>query len=156
MEIRIRFAGVSDLPLVLRFIRQKAKFDGYPAAVEASAVALKQALLSDTPLLQVLLAEVEDEAVGFATVFRTYSTFLARSGLWLDDLYVRPHLRGCGVGTALMRQVVSIAHQQHCKRIEWTVATKNVLGIEFYRQQGAEIRENVRLCRLICNDKPAS
>lgn len=148
MDIKVRSANINDIPLILSFIQQKAEFDGCPASVEATAEKLKQTLFCEPPLANVLFAEVEGTTVGFATFFQTYSTFLARPGIWLDDLYVQPHMRGKGVGAALMNRLAAIAKQRDCGRIEWTVATNNTNGIEFYRKQGAQIRDGVRLCRL--------
>ena len=148
LDIKIRFANINDIPLILAFIQQKAEFDRYPASVEATAEKLKQTLFCEPPLANVLFAEVESTTVGFATFFQTYSTFLARPGIWLDDLYVKPHIRGKGVGAALMNRLFAIAKERDCGRIEWTVAPDNIQGIRFYKKQGAQIRNEVRLCRL--------
>lgn len=148
MDIKVRSANINDIPLILSFIQQKAEFDGCPTSVEATAEKLKQTLFCEPPLANVLFAEVERTTVGFATFFQTYSTFLARPGIWLDDLYVQPHIRGKGVGAALMNRLAAIALRRDCGRIEWTVATDNTPGIGFYKKQGAQIRNELRLCRL--------
>jgi GNAT superfamily N-acetyltransferase len=148
MEIHIRFATVHDISLILDFIHQKAEFDGCPNSVEATADRLQQTLFGESPLAYVLFAEVGDRPVGFLSFFQTYSTFLARPGLWMDDLYVRPAMRDRGVGTALMNKLVAIAEAQQCDRIEWTVDTSNANGIQFYQKQNAQIKEDVRLCRI--------
>jgi GNAT superfamily N-acetyltransferase len=148
MDIHIRLATVHDIPLILDFIHQKAEFDGCPRSVEATPDRLQQTLFCESPLAYVLFAEIDGRPVGFASYFQTYSTFLARPGLWLDDLYVQPALRGYGVGTALISHLAAIAQAQECGRIEWTVDTDNANGIRFYQKQGAQIKEDLRLCRL--------
>lgn len=148
MDIQIRLATVHDISLILDLIHQKAEFDGCPNSVEATPARLMQTLFGESPLAYVLFAEVDGRPIGFASYFQTYSTFLARPGLWLDDLYVQPVLRGYGVGTALVNHLAAIAQSQQCGRIEWTVDTSNINGIQFYQKQGAQIKEDVRLCRL--------
>ncbi|MCG8368311.1 MAG: GNAT family N-acetyltransferase [Pseudanabaenales cyanobacterium] len=88
------------------------------------------------------------------TVFKTtekryiYSTFLAKPGIWLDDLYLRASYRSKGIGQALIRHLCQIAKQNGCGRIDWTVATSNDRGVNFYERIGAKVRQEVRLCRL--------
>lgn len=163
LDIQVRVANVDDIELILSFISQKAKFDGCPSAVEATTDKLKQTLFCDPPLASVLFAEVEGSAVGFAVFFQTYSSFLAQPSIWLDDIFVQPQMRGRGVGTALLTYIAKIADERGCGRIEWTVATANARGIEFYQKQGAQILERVRLCRvdraaiaLLCNQSARS
>ena len=148
LDIQVRVANIDDIELILKFISQKAKFDGCPSAVEATADKLKQTLFCDPPLASVLFASVEGSAVGFAVFFQTYSSFLAQPSIWLDDIFVLPQMRGKGVGTALLTYIAEIAHERGCGRIEWTVSIANTLGIEFYQKQGAQILEHVRLCRV--------
>jgi GNAT superfamily N-acetyltransferase len=146
--IAVRHATASDLPLILRFIRKKAEFDRCPDAVEATEEKLRATLFSDTPRAHVLFAEMDGVAVGFAAYFTTYSTFLARPGIWLDDLFVDGEMRSQGIGEALMRHLARLAEAQGCGRIEWTAGAHNLRGIAFYRRLGAQVRENARLCRL--------
>jgi GNAT superfamily N-acetyltransferase len=148
MDIQIRLATADDIPLMLDFIHQKAEFDGCPNSVEATPDRLIQTLFGESPLAYVLFTEVDGCPIGFASYFYTYSTFLARPGIWLDDLYIQPAFRGCGVGTALINHLAAIAQAQQCGRIEWTVDIENANGIQFYQKQGAQIKQDVRLCRL--------
>ncbi len=148
LNIRIRTATVDDLELVFSFLSQKAAFDGCLDALEATLEKLKQTLFGEMPLARVLLAEVDGTSVGFALFFYTYSSFLAKPCLWLDDLFVQPHRRGQGVGTALLRHLATIAAGNDCGRIEWTVNTDNWRGVEFYQKQGAQILERIKLCRV--------
>ena len=147
-NIKVRFTNAEDIELILSFISQKAEFDGCPNGLETTADKLKQTLFCNPPMANVLFAESEGVAVGFALFFYTYSSFLAQPGIWLDDLFVQPEMRGKGVGTALLTHLAEIAKGKNCGRIEWTVAANNARGIAFYKKQGAQIRESLKLCRV--------
>lgn len=146
--LTIRDACVDDLPVILRFIHKKAEFDGVPQAVQATIETLRQTLFADPPLAHVAFAEVGGKPVGFASYFFTFSTFLARPGIWLDDLYVDADQRSQGVGRGLLLFLARLARSKGCGRIEWTAATSNERGLVFYRRHGATVREGNRLCRL--------
>jgi GNAT superfamily N-acetyltransferase len=148
VNIVVRPAVPDDVPLVLSFIRHKAAFDGVPDAVETTVEMLRSALFGEPPLAGVLLAEDAGEPVGFASYFFTFSTFVGRPGVWLDDLYVHPHARGRGAGTALMCRLAGIARDRGCGRIEWTVAASNERGLAFYHKHNATVSERARLARL--------
>jgi GNAT superfamily N-acetyltransferase len=148
LPINIRVADRNDLEIILNFILEKAQFDGEEHAVQASLNKLDKTLFGNRPLAYVLLAEVESHPVGFALFFYTYSSFLAQPGIWLDDLFVQPQMRHQGIGTALIKHLINRAKTEECGRIEWTVAVDNHLAIDFYQQQGAEILQQVRVCRL--------
>ncbi len=147
-SIHIRKATAKDIPLILNFIAKKAAFDGCPEAVEATAEKLRQTLFSDQPMASVVFVEVEGREVGFASYFRTYSTFLARPSIWLDDLYVDEAMRSQGIGKELLKYLARLALETNCGRVEWSAGTWNQRGLEFYRRQGARISETARLCRL--------
>jgi GNAT superfamily N-acetyltransferase len=147
-NVTIRQAVVDDVPLILDFIIKKAGFDGAPQAVRATPERLRQTLFADPPMAHILIAEIEGRPVGFASYFLTYSTFLARPGFWLDDLFVDDEMRGRGVGTALLADLARLAQSRGCERIEWTAAAANRRGLDFYRRHGAVVREATRLCRL--------
>lgn len=146
--IAIRPAQRHDIPALMTLIHLKAEFDGCPQAVEATVERLEQTLFSDTPLAFVLLAEREGRAVGFATYHSIYSTFLARAGLWLDDLYICDAFRGQRIGKILIQELCRIAHDLNGGRIDWAVATTNDRAIGFYEHMGATVKHDVRLCRL--------
>jgi len=134
--------------MILHFLQRMAELDGRPRTLQSTPETIRGAMFGDRPQVLVLLAEVDDGVVGFASYFRTYSTFLGRPGIWLDDLYVEEAARGRGVGTALLRRLAHVAASAGCGRIEWSVGVENQRGIEFYRRHGAVLREHVRLCRL--------
>jgi GNAT superfamily N-acetyltransferase len=144
----IRHATKDDVPLILSFLRAKAEFDGCPEKLEATEESLTHALFRDLPLMGVLLAETAGEAVGFVTYFYTYSSFLSRQGIWLDDLFVVPEQRGGGIGTALLVELARTAREEGCGRIDWTVAAANAPAIRFYQKHGAQLLDHTRLCRL--------
>lgn len=137
-----------DLSVIIGFIHKKAAFDGVPLALQASAEKLRETLFADPPLAYVSLAEADGKAVGFASYFFTFSTFLACPGIWLDDLYVDADQRSQGVGRALLLFLARLAQSKGCGRIEWTAASSNERGLAFHRKHGATIREGTRLCRL--------
>jgi len=148
INIQIRLATVEDLEQVFSSIRQKAAFDGCLDALQATPQQLEKTLFGRSPLARVLLAEVDNCAIAFALFFYTYSSFLAKPSIWLDDLFVQPQMRGQGVGTALLKHLATLATENDCGRIEWTVNANNERGIAFYQKQGAQILHNLRLCRL--------
>jgi GNAT superfamily N-acetyltransferase len=147
-NLKIRLADRSDLELILSFIAQKVEFDGYLGELEATVDKLKQTLFCQPPIARILLAEVDEIPVGFALFSDSYSSFLAQRCIWLDDLFIQSHMRGKGIGTALLKHLAQLAESTHCGRIEWTVNESNALGISFYKKQGARIRETTKLCRI--------
>lgn len=144
----IRPATPKDIAIIVDLIHQKAAFDGCPGAVTATAEQLNRDLFGEPVLASVLLVEIESEIVGFATYHRIYSTFLAKPGIWLDDLYLQPKFRRQGMGRALMQQLCQIAQASGCERVDWTVAVNNASGMQFYKNLGATANQAVRLCRL--------
>jgi GNAT superfamily N-acetyltransferase len=147
-RIAVRSATPADVAVILGFIKRKAAFDGVPDWVEATEDALREALFGSHPTTHVLLGELDGRVAGFAIYFLTFSSFLARSGIWLDDLYVDEGDRGSGVGSALLTRLAAIAAERGYGRLEWVTATDNTKGLAFYRRNGAEIQEKVRLLRL--------
>jgi ribosomal protein S18 acetylase RimI-like enzyme len=146
--ISIRDAQQRDIPTIMELIYLKAKFDGYPESVEATPQKLEIDIFGEKPLAFVLLAEVDGDAIGLATYHFIYSTFLAKPGIWLDDLYVKSEHRNYRVGQALMLRLREIGQEKGCGRIDWTVAVSNERGIKFYERISAKIINKVKLCRL--------
>ncbi|MBW4454897.1 MAG: GNAT family N-acetyltransferase [Nostoc indistinguendum CM1-VF10] len=147
-NISIREANQRDIPAIMELIHLKAEFDGCPKSVEATSQKLEIDLFGEKPLAFVLLAEVDRDAIGLATYHFTYSTFLAKPGIWLDDLYIKAEHRSHRVGQALMLRLRQIGQKKGCGRIDWTVAVSNERGIKFYERIGAKIINKVKLCRL--------
>lgn len=144
----IRPATIADLDTIFQLIQLKASFDGCPNSVQATASQLQHDLFGNPSLVSILVAEVHGEVIGFSSYHSIYSTFLAKPGIWLDDLYLKPAFRGQGIGRALMQHLGQIAQENGCARIDWTVAVTNVSGMKFYEAMGATISSEIRVCRL--------
>ena len=136
-DLAIRFATAADVPAILGFIRALARYEKLEGELTADEPALHATLFGARPAAEVLLAELAGAAVGFALFFTSYSTFLARPGLYLEDLFVDPAARGRGVGLALMSVLARIAVERNYGRFEWSVLDWNTPAIEFYRALGA-------------------
>ena len=136
--LRIRPAVPADVAMVLQFIRDLAEYERLADAVVATEERVHAALFGERPVAEVRLALLEDSAVGFALFFHSFSTFLARPGLYLEDLYVRPEARGRGVGRALLAELARLAAERGCGRLEWSVLDWNAPAIAFYESLGAE------------------
>jgi GNAT superfamily N-acetyltransferase len=147
-NISIRDANQRDITAIMEFIHLKAEFDGCPESVEATPQKLELDLFGEKPLAFVVLAEVDGDTIGLATYHFIYSTFLAKPGIWLDDLYVKAEYRSQRIGQALMLRLRQIGQEKGCGRIDWTVAVSNERGIKFYERIGAKIIDKVKLCRL--------
>lgn len=133
----IRSAIVADIPVILRFIRELADFEREPDAVEATEATLREALFGAHPAAEAVIAEEDGVPLGFALFFHNFSTWTAKRGIYLEDLYVTPQARGKGVGTALLRHLAQLAVARGCARFEWSVLDWNAAAIAFYRQMGA-------------------
>ena len=134
---QIRRAARRDVREILRLIRALAEYEKLAHEVVADEKRLAQHLFGARPAAEVLLAEVDGRSAGFALFFHNYSTFLARPGLYLEDLYVEPALRGRGIGKALLSALARLAVERGCGRFEWAVLDWNTPAIEFYRSLGA-------------------
>jgi GNAT superfamily N-acetyltransferase len=127
-----------DVPLILRFIRELADYERLSHEVVATEDMLAATLFGEKPGAEVLIAHLDHEPAGFALFFPNYSTFLARPGIYLEDLYVPPSLRGRGVGLALLTAVARRAVERGCGRLEWSVLDWNEPALGFYRKLGAQ------------------
>lgn len=137
MELTFRFAREADTPLILRFIRGLAEYEKMLDLVVAD-----EALLADQLFRQknaeVIFAVEDGVEVGFALFFHNFSTFLGRSGLYLEDLFVLPEHRGKGYGKAILKKLASIAVERGCGRMEWWCLDWNKPSIDFYLSLNAE------------------
>jgi GNAT superfamily N-acetyltransferase len=136
-RVSIRPARRDDVPVILALIRALAEYERLADQCRADAPSLEATLFGDRPAAEVLIAEVDGAAAGFALFFHNYSTFLARPGLYLEDLFVQPEHRGLGVGRRLMAALARIAVARGCGRFEWSVLDWNAPAIGFYRRLGA-------------------
>ena len=136
-EVAFRAAERADVPLILAFIRELAEYEGMLDEVVADEATLKTWVF-DRHGAEVIFALDEGVEVGFALFFHNFSTFLGRSGVYLEDLYVRPEWRGRGFGRALLRRLAQIALERGCGRLEWWCLDWNRPSIDFYLSMGAE------------------
>jgi GNAT superfamily N-acetyltransferase len=136
--MRILEATERDVPVILELIKGLADYERLSHLVTATEDQLRRTLFGPRPAAQVLLAASEDgETVGFAVFFTSYSTFLAKPGIYLEDLFVRPHARGKGFGKALLARLAKLAIERDCGRLEWSVLDWNEPAIKFYEALGA-------------------
>ena len=147
-DATIRAATVHDVPAIHALIRELAVYEKLEHLCTGTAHALEHALFGTRRAADVLVAELRGEIVGFALFFPTFSTFLARPGLWLEDLYVKPEHRGHGLGARLLRAVAAIAVERGCGRFEWSVLDWNAPAIGFYERLGATVMPDWRLARV--------
>ena len=136
-EVSIRAALEADVPLILSFIGELAEYERLSDEVVATEEALRAHLFGERPVAEVMIAEDGDDPAGFALFFHSFSTFLGRPGIYLEDLYVRPAFRGRGAGRALLVHLARLARERGCGRLEWSVLDWNEPAIGFYGRIGA-------------------
>jgi GNAT superfamily N-acetyltransferase len=144
----LRPATVDDVPQVLAFIRALADYEHLLHEVVATADGLRGALFGPRPFAEVVLAEDGGVPVGFALFFHTFSTFLGRPGIYLEDLFVVPEARGRGVGRLLLAHLARVAVERGCGRVEWAVLDWNAPAIRFYDSLGARPNDDWTIYRL--------
>ncbi|HUN70907.1 MAG TPA: GNAT family N-acetyltransferase [Steroidobacteraceae bacterium] len=135
--ITIRPAGRDDVPVVLEFIRDLARYERLEHEVSATEAQLRAALFGERRYAEVVFACRGAEPVGFALYFHNFSTFKGRPGIYLEDLFVRPEARGRGIGKQLLAYLAHTAVERGCARLEWAVLDWNEPSIGFYRSLGA-------------------
>lgn len=150
MPLSIRLATADDVPAILSFIRGLAEYEKLLHEVEATEERLRATLFpaDSRPAAECVLAFSDDAPAGFALFFTNYSTFLAKPGLYLEDLFVRPELRGRGIGKALLLHLAKLANARGCGRMEWSVLDWNQPAIAFYESIGARRLREWQICRL--------
>jgi len=144
----IRPASRDDAPLILAFIRELAEYERLAHEVVADESTLERTLFGERAYAEVLTAEMDGAAAAFALFFHNYSTFLGRPGLYLEDLFVKPAFRGCGIGRAMLGELARIAVDRECGRLEWWVLDWNTSAIGFYEQLGARAMDDWTVFRV--------
>ena len=148
-DIHIRPGVEDDIPVILDLIRGLAEYEkARPEEVPVEEAVLRESLFGAKPAAEVLLAEVEGETAGFALFFYNFSTWQGRRGLYLEDLFVRPAMRGRGIGKALLCELARIAVERGCARMEWAVLDWNTPAIEFYKSLSAVPMDGWTIFRL--------
>lgn len=146
--MRIVAATPADVPAIFEMICALAEYEKLSHTVTATEDKIRGTLFGSKPAAEVLLAEWNGEWAGFALFFPNYSTFLGQPGLYLEDLYVKPHARGQGLGFALLIELAKIAVARNYGRVEWAVLDWNTPSIEFYRKIGATAMDDWTIYRL--------
>jgi len=147
-EVRIEPGTPADVPIILGLIRQLAEYEKLTHEVTATEQDVRASLFGERPAAEVLLAYAGDVPIGFAVFFQSFSTFLGKPGLYLEDLFVVPEWRRKGVGKRLFASVAALAVARGCGRFEWAVLDWNTPALDFYRSLGARVMDDWRICRL--------
>src|SRR6185503_4700067 len=147
-DFAIRPAAPADVPELLRLIRELAEYEKLADMAVGTAPMLHAALFGARPAAEAIVAERGGRSVGFALYFTTFSTFLCKPGLYLEDLFVEPAHRGAGLGKALLRRLAAIAIERDCGRFEWRVLDWNDPSIRFYQSLGATLMPEWQLVRM--------
>jgi diamine N-acetyltransferase len=148
VSLTIRSARPEDCTLIFALVCELADYENLSKEVDATPEGIAAALFGPDPRLSCDIAEWNGEPAGFAVWFLNFSTFRGRHGLYLEDLYVRPDLRGNGIGKALMRRLAQHCVDNKLARFDWTVLDWNAPSIAFYESIGAKILGEWKLCRL--------
>ncbi|CCD05145.1 TPA: N-acetyltransferase family protein [Legionella pneumophila] len=137
-NFKIRFAILSDVPLILQFIKELAEYEQLLHEVVATEDILQETLFGPKSHAEVVIGYLEEKPVSFALFFHNFSTFLGRPGIYLEDLYVRPEARGQGIGKMMLSYLAALAKNRKCGRLEWWVLDWNETAINFYKSIGAK------------------
>ena len=146
-KLQFRFAEEKDVALILHFIKDLAEYEKMLHEVVATEELLKEWIFKKHRA-EVIFALKDGTEVGFALFFHNFSTFLGRSGIYLEDLYVKPEYRGNGYGKSLLKKLAQIAAERGCGRLEWWCLDWNKPSIDFYLSLGAEPMENWTVYRI--------
>jgi GNAT superfamily N-acetyltransferase len=144
----IRSTTAADVPVILRFVRELAAYEKLSHEVTATEDLLRRNLFGERPMAEVILAVEDGTEAGLALFFHNFSTFVGKSGIYLEDLYVRPEFRGRGYGKAMMVYLARLARQRDCGRFEWAVLDWNKPSLDFYQSIGARAMTDWTLHRM--------
>lgn len=147
-RIEIRPATPPDVPLIIAFLNELATYEKLAHEVVATEADMHAALFGERPVIETVIGSLDGEPVGYALYFPTFSTFLGKPGLYLEDLYVRPAARGFGVGRKLLEHLARITVERGWGRLEWSVLDWNEPSIAFYKKMGAKPMDEWTVFRL--------
>ena len=136
-DFALREALANDCGLILSLIRELAEYEKLSHEVVATEEVLRETLFGEHPAAEVIFGEFQGQVVGYALFFHNFSTFTGRPGIYLEDIYVKPEMRGRGFGKCLLTYVAKLAVERKCTRMEWSVLDWNEPSIRFYRSLGA-------------------
>ncbi len=148
MTVHIREAVAADIHLIHGFIKALADYEKLAHEVRTDVKLLERHLFGPRPMAEVLIAEHEEQAVGFALFFHNFSTFEGKPGIYLEDLFVNPEARGLGAGKALLSRLAQLAVERECARLEWWVLDWNEPSITFYKSLGARLMDEWTVMRV--------
>jgi len=144
----IRTANENDVPAIFALIKELAEFEKLADQINTTENELRNTLFCEDRFVEILLAEFNGEIVGQALFFKNFSTFLGKPGIYLEDLYVKPEMRGKGIGKMLLDKIISIAKERNYGRVEWSVLDWNESAIDFYKKIGAKPLDDWTIFRL--------
>ena len=144
----LRPAELGDVSAIVQLINGLAEFEKLTHLVQVTPESLAPHLFGERPVAEALVAERAGRVVAFALFFTNFSTFLARPGLYLEDLFVEPEARGQGIGQSLLEHLARLAATRGCGRFEWSVLDWNEGAIRFYQRMGATVMPDWRICRI--------
>ncbi len=147
-KVEVRVALKEDMECIHGLISELADFEGLQHQFVAKVEDLVSGLTGENSTAEALVAEVENVVVGYAIFFPSYSTFIGKPGMWLEDLYVQADFRGRGIGKALILKVNALAEERGCQRLEWSVLDWNERAIKFYESLGADVMSEWKTARL--------
>ena len=147
-SLKIRPATEADVQLLVEFIRALAEYEKLLDEVVATEEGVRQSLFGEKPAAEALIGEWEGEPVAFAVIFQNFSTFMGRSGLYLEDLFVKPEYRNRGIGKLILKHLAKIAVERGCPRFEWIALDWNEPAIKFYEGLGAKQLTDKRYFRM--------
>src|SRR5215469_4194796 len=152
-QLSLRFATPEDADAIYRLVLALAKYERLEHEVVSSSEDFRKLLTDPESSVEVLLAEWDGKTIGFALFFENFSTFLAKPGLYLEDLFVEPDFQAKGVGSALVNRLLEIAKERNCGRVEWAVLDWNTPAIKFYTEKiGAKLMSSWRICRVVVGE----
>lgn len=147
-NLTIRFAEISDSTVILKLIKELANYEKLAHQFANSEELIRKYIFGEKKFAEVLIAELNSQAVGFALFFHNYSTFVGKPGIYLEDIFILPEMRGKGIGKKLFLKVVKIAKERGCGRVEWSVLNWNTPAIDFYKSLGAIAMDEWTVYRL--------
>jgi GNAT superfamily N-acetyltransferase len=146
--VTLRFAEPADAELIFQFVRELAEYERLSHEMVADLATLRDALFGRRPRAEVVIADYEGRPAGFALFFTSFSTFVGKPGIYLEDLFVRPGFRRRGIGRVMLAWLASLARQRGCGRLEWAVLDWNQPAIDFYKALGAQAMDTWTVFRL--------
>jgi GNAT superfamily N-acetyltransferase len=147
-DFKIRPATEGDVPVILSFIKELAQYEKLSHEVAATEETLRETLFGDRRVAEVIIGFFGDSPVSFALFFHSYSTFLGRPGIYLEDLFVRTEMRRKGIGRVMLTYLANLAKERRCGRLEWSVLDWNEPAIRLYRSLGAVAMDEWTINRL--------